>query len=87
MVRLYEVVEGEIVTVADVVHVLPTQTVAVPLTAPVDVVFVTVIVTEEVAVRDTALIRPVLFTVTAVVSELVQAVPEEAVMFLVVPSL
>jgi hypothetical protein len=65
----------------EVVHVLPTQTVAVPLTAPVDVVFVTVIVTEEVAVRDTALIRPVLFTVTAVVSELVQAVPEEAVMF------
>lgn len=78
---------GEIVTVDDVVHVLPTQTVAVPLTAPLEVVFVTVIVTEEVAVIDSALIKPLLFTLTAVGSELLQAVPVDAVRFLVVLSL
>jgi hypothetical protein len=77
------------VTVMDdeVVQVLPTQTVAVPLTAPVEVVFVTVIVTDEVAVMDTALIRPALVTLTADVSELLQVVPEDAVTFCVVPSL
>lgn len=75
------------VTDDDVVQVLPTQTVAVALTAPEDVVFVTVIVTEEAAVRETALIKPVLFTVTEAVSELLQVVPEAAVRFWVVPSL
>jgi hypothetical protein len=86
-VKLYEVVSGEIVTVDDVVHVLPTHTVAVPLTAPLEVVFVTVIVTESVAVMDSALIKPLLFTLTAEASELLQAVPVAAVRFLVVLSL
>ena len=87
MARLYEVVDGEIVTVDDEVHVLPTQTVAVPLTAPLELVLVTVIVTEEVAVRDKALIKPVLFTLTAAGSELLQLVPEAAVKFFVLLSL
>jgi hypothetical protein len=74
-------------TVCEVVHVLPTHTVVVPLTAPLEEVFVAVIVTEEAAVRETALISPVPFTVTAAVSELPQVVPEEPVRFWVVPSL
>ena len=86
-VKLYEVVSGEIVTVEDVVHVLPTQTVAVPLTAPLEVVFVTVMVTESVAVIDRALITPPLVTLTAEASELLQAVPVAAVRFCVVLSL
>lgn len=69
------------------VHVLPTHTLAVPLTAPLDVVLVTVIVTESVAVMDRAFTKPLLFTLTAVGSELLQAVPEAAVRFFVVLSL
>jgi hypothetical protein len=84
---LYEVVSGEIVTVDDVVHVVPTHTVAVPLTAPLELVFVTVMVTESVAVMDKALIKPVLLALTADGSELLQLVPEDPVTFLVVPSL
>ena len=87
MVRLYDVVDGEIVTVDDVVHVLPTHTVAVPLTAPLEFVLVTVMVTESVAVMDSALIKPVLLTLTADGSELLQVVPDEPVTFLVEPSL
>ena len=45
-------------TVDEVLQVLPTQTVAVPLTAPVEVVLVTVMVTDEVAIMETAFIRP-----------------------------
>jgi len=81
------VVLGEIVTVDEVVQVLPTHTVAVPLTAPLDVVLVTVIVTESVAVMDNAFIKPAFVTLTAVGSELLQAVPEAAVRFFVVLSL
>ena len=87
MVRLYDVVDGEIVTVDDVVHVLPTHTVAVPLTAPLEVVLVTVMVTESVAVIDNALIKPAFVTLTAAGSELLHAVPEAAVRFFVVLSL
>lgn len=71
----------------DVVQVLPTQTDAVPLTAPEVLVLVTVMVTEESVVMLTALIRPEVLTVTAVVSELLQVVPEAEVRFWVVPSL
>jgi hypothetical protein len=71
----------------DVVQVLPTQTVAVPLTAPEELVLVTVIVTEESAVREIALISPEVLTVTAAVSELLQVVPEADVRFWVVLSL
>jgi hypothetical protein len=70
-----------------VVQVLPTQTVAVPLTAPLDEVFVTVMVTESVAVIDSALIKPALLTLTAEGSELLQVVPEDELIFWVVPSL
>jgi len=83
---LYEVVSGEMVTVDEVEQVLPTQTVAVPLTAPLEEVLVTVIVTEDELV-EIALIRPWLVTVTVVESELLHAVPEDVVMFWVVPSL
>jgi hypothetical protein len=74
-------------TVCEVVQVLPTHTVVVPLTAPLEEVFVAVIVTEEAAVRDRALINPVLFTLTAEGSELLQVVPDFAVTFAVLPSL
>jgi hypothetical protein len=70
-----------------VVQVLPTQTVAVPLTAPVEEVLVAVIVTDDVAVIERALINPVLLTLTAEGAELDHVVPLLAVMFWVVPSL
>jgi hypothetical protein len=73
------------VTVTDPVDV-PTLTVAVPLTAPLLLVLVAVIVTVVVLI-ETALIKPVLFTLTILLSELAQVVPDEAVRFLVLPSL
>lgn len=83
-----DVPESEVtLTDEEVVQVLPTQTVAVPLTAPVEDVSVTVMVTDEAAVIDRALINPVLLTLTAEGWELSHAVPLLPVTFCVVPSL
>jgi hypothetical protein len=70
-----------------VVPEFPTQTVAVLLTAPIEDTLVAVIVTVlERLVTDSAFNSP-LFTLAIFGSELLQVVPESAVMFRVVPSL
>jgi hypothetical protein len=76
------------VTALDVlVHEIPTQTVAVLLTAPIEDTLVAVIVTVlERLVTDSAFTNP-LFTLAIFGSELLQVVPDSAVMFRVVPSL
>jgi hypothetical protein len=74
------------VTEDDVLQVLPTQTVAVPLATPPEDVLVAEIITEEPFVRETTFSKPVLLTVTALGSELFQVVPDDAVRFFVLPS-
>jgi hypothetical protein len=84
--RLYVVVEGDIVTLEDVLlHEVPAHTVALPVAAP----LVTVIVTEELAAAlllDANVTNPLLFTLTMAGSELVHVVPDAPLMFLVLPS-
>src|SRR5262252_8236137 len=75
------------VTPFDVVHELPTHTETVPLAVPLEVVLVAEIVTDVPLVTETALITPVLLTVTAAGSELLQVVDDDAVRFFVLPSL
>ena len=85
--RLKEVVAGEIVTAFEVfVQELPTHTETVPLAVPVDEVLVAEIVTDVELVAEIAMITPVLLTVTAAGSELVQVVPFAAVRFFLLPS-
>jgi len=70
-------------------HEVPAHTVALPVTAPLDEVFVTVIVTDDVEAAlavDTSVIKPVLLTVTTEGSELVQVVPDPPLRFLLLPS-
>jgi hypothetical protein len=76
------------VTALDVfVHKVPTQTVAVLLTAPAEETFVAVIVTVlDTPVTNSALTSPLL-TLAIVGSELLQVVPDVDVIFRVVPSL
>src|SRR6266576_94345 len=69
-------------TPLDVVHELPTHTEIVPLAVP----LVAEMVTDVPLVRETAMIIPVLLTVTAAGSELLQVVSFAAVTFLVLPS-
>jgi hypothetical protein len=70
------------VTPFDVVQELPTQTVVVPLAVP----LLAEMVTDVPLMRDTSVIIPVLLTVTAAGSELLQVVPFDAVTFFVLPS-
>ena len=76
------------VTALDVfVHKVPTQSVAVLLTAPAEETLVAVIVTVlDALVTNSALTNPSL-TLTALGSELLHVVPDVAVIFRVVPSL
>lgn len=70
------------VTPFDVVQELPTHTEVVPLATP----LLAEMVTEVPLVTDTSVIIPVLLTVTAAGSELLQVVSFDAVTFLVLPS-
>lgn|SRR5262245_52620480 len=70
------------VTPPEAVQELPTQTVVVPLAVP----LLAEIVTDVPLVRDTSVTIPVLLTVTAAGSELLQVVPFDAVTFFVLPS-
>src|SRR5215475_6991109 len=70
------------VTPPEAVQELPTQTVVVPLAVP----LLAEMVTGVPLVRDTSVIIPVLLTVTAAGSELLQVVALAAVTFFVLPS-